>query len=574
MTNEAPSTAPVADPGLGEAALPAASAAELLRRNAADPTIAGRPAIRFDDRVVTHAEYYRESCRWANLMLASRRPDRPLHVAVLLDNIPEYLFAFGGAALAGGAVVGVNHTRRGEHLAHDVNHTHCVLMITEPAHEELIAPVVDELGEVLVVGSSLEDALGAQPDTDPYAEAGLDMPWALIFTSGTTTAPKAVICSQRRILVTGSRMGQMMGLGPDDIGYVSMPLFHSNAVMVGWAPSVVFGASVGLARRFTASGWLADVRRYGATYFNYTGKPLAYILAQPERPDDADNTLRVAYGNEGAPAVVEAFAERFGARVIDGFGATEGGLAVTRIEGAPPGSVGRAGPELRIVDPDGHELPRAEFDASGALIDPVACVGEIVNTSGTGVFEGYYNNDEANARATRNGWYWSGDLGYLDAERFLYFAGRNADWIRVDGENFPTGPIETIVGRHPDVMLCAAYGVPDPEAGDRVMAALVLRPGAAFDPESFAAWLDAQADLSPKWRPTHVRISAAIPTSPTNKVLSRTLVHQKYRPDRVDGDPLWVRTRGDAAYRPFGEAEAEELHRQLDEHGRLRFWDL
>ncbi len=78
---------------------------------------AARPAIRFDDRVVSHAEYYRESCRWANLFLRHRRPDRPLHVAVLLDNIPEYLFAFGGAALAGATVVGVNHTRRGEHLA-------------------------------------------------------------------------------------------------------------------------------------------------------------------------------------------------------------------------------------------------------------------------------------------------------------------------------------------------------------------------------------------------------------------------------------------------------------------------
>ena len=266
VKNEAPPTSPVADPGLGEAALPAASAAELLRRNAADPTVADRPAIRFDDRIVTHAEYYRESCRWANLMLASRRPDRPLHVAILLDNIPEYLFAFGGAALASGAVVGVNHTRRGEHLAHDVHHTHCVLMITEPAHEELIAPVVDELGEVLVVGGSLEDALGAQPDTDPYAEAGLEMPWALIFTSGTSAAPKAVICSQRRILVTGSRMGQMMGLGPDDIGYVvdaAVPLRTRS--WSGWAPSVVFGASVGLARRFTVSGWLADIRRYGAT---------------------------------------------------------------------------------------------------------------------------------------------------------------------------------------------------------------------------------------------------------------------------------------------------------------------
>jgi fatty-acyl-CoA synthase len=331
---------------------------------------------------------------------------------------------------------------------------------------------------------------------------------------------------------------------------------------------------VGLARKFTASGWLPDVRRYRATYFNYTGKPLAYILAQPERPDDADNTLRVAYGNEGAPQVVEAFGERFGVRVIDAFGATEGGLAVTRVDDAPAGSVGRAGPELRIVSEDGEELARATFDDAGALVDPENCVGEIVNTSGVGVFEGYYNNDEANARATRNGWYWSGDLGYLDGEGFLYFAGRNADWIRVDGENFPVGPIETVVSRHPDVLACAAYGVPDPEAGDRVMLALVLRDGAEFDPVEFAAWIDGQADLSPKWRPTHLRVATALPTSPTNKVLTRTLVHQKYRLDRTDGDPLWFRARGDDAFRPFGPDEAEDLRRRMDEFGRQRFWDL
>ncbi len=563
-------------PALGEAALAAESAAALLRRNATDPAIADRPAIRNGAQVTTHRAYYEASCRWANLLLGTKRPGRPLHVAVVLDNVPEYLYAFGGAALAGGAVVGVNHTRRGEHLLHDVRHTHCGLVVYEPRHEELIGPVLDQLDDVqvLVVGETLEDALGGAGADDPHAEAPLDEPWALIFTSGTSAAPKAVICSQRRLLVTGNRMAQLMGLGLDDVGYVSMPLFHSNAVMVGWAPSLVVGASVGLARKFTASGWLDDVRRYGATYFNYTGKPLAYILAQPERPDDADNTLRVAYGNEGAPQVVAAFAERFGVEVIDGFGATEGGLAINRDDDAPPGSVGRAGPELKILDEDGNELPRATFDASGALVDPVGSVGEIVNTSGTGVFEGYYNNDEANRRATRNGWYWSGDLGYLDEQGYLYFAGRTADWIRVDGENFPAGPIETIVARHPDVMVCAAYGVPDPEAGDRVMAALVLRPGATFDPVAFAAWLDAQADLSPKWRPTYLRLSDSLPTSPTNKVLTRTLVHQKYRPDLVGPDRLWVRGRGEEAYRTFGDAEASELREELDAAGRARFWDL
>jgi fatty-acyl-CoA synthase len=227
-----------------------------------------------------------------------------------------------------------------------------------------------------------------------------------------------------------------------------------------------------------------------------------------------------------------------------------------------------------VVNEDGVELPPAQFDGRGLLVDPVACVGEIVNTSGLGVFEGYYNNDEANERATRNGWYWSGDLGYIDEEGFLYFAGRTADWIRVDGENFPAGPIETIVARHPDVMIAAVYGVPDPEAGDRVMACLVLQPGASFEPEAFAAWVDGQADLSPKWRPRYVRVTDNIPTSPSNKVLTRILVHQKYRLDRVGGDEIWQRPRGAAAYEGFGEEEAAALHRQLVDCGRDRLWEL
>ena len=117
-----------------------------------------------------------------------------------------------------------------------------------------------------------------------------------------------------------------------------MPLFHSNAIQVGWAPSIVIGASVGLGRRFSASGWLPDIRRYGSTYFNYTGKPLAYLLAQPEQADDADNPLRVSFGNEGSPEVVESFGRRFGLEVIDAYGATEGGVAVNR-DGEQRGSV-------------------------------------------------------------------------------------------------------------------------------------------------------------------------------------------------------------------------------------------
>jgi fatty-acyl-CoA synthase len=578
-------------PAPGEAPLPAANAAALLRRNAADSDIGNRAAVRFGDQVWTHADYVAESCRWAQLFLSRRDDGRPFHVGVLLDNTPDYLFALGGAALAGATVVGLNHTRRGDNLLRDVEHTDVALVITEPRHQELLAPIADRLalepGRLLVstrfaegddpparVGEPLEPALAAAPSGDPGLEPDPDTLWALIFTSGTSDAPKAVRCTQRRILVTGNRMGIIMGLDSGDVGYVAMPLFHSNAVMVGWAPSIVYGASVGLARRFTASGFLPDVRRYRATWFNYTGKPLAYVLATPERPDDADNSLRVAFGNEGSPQVVEAFARRFGVQVIDAFGATEGGIAVNRVDDPPRGALGVAGESVLVVDEEGRERPPARFDKAGKLVNAEDCVGEIVNTAGVGPFEGYYNNDEANARATRNGWYWSGDLGYLDEQRNLYFAGRTAEWIRVDGENFPAGPIEAAVSRHPDVVVAAVYGVPDDQAGDQVMVAMIVRDGAGFDPDGFSEFVDGQPDLGPKWRPRYVRVGTSLPQTATNKVLKRTLVHEKFRHDRIGADRLWVRDRGEAVYRPFTPGDEAALHKRFVIAGRERFWDL
>ena len=568
--------------------MPARNAAALLRRNAGHPAICDRPAIRFGGEVWTHAEFVAESYRWANLFLDRKPPDRPLHVGVLLDNTPDYLFALGGAALSGSAVVGLNHTRRGEHLLRDVEHTHVGLIVTEPRHQGLLAPIADRLpGGVLLSrrypepddpAPSLGVDLDEQLERGGSGDAGLDPDpgtiWGLIFTSGTSDAPKAVICSQRRFMVTGNRMGIIMGLGPDDTGYVCMPLFHSNALMVGWAPSVVYGASVGLARRFSASRWLADVRRYAASWFNYTGKPLAYLLATPERTDDADNPLRVAFGNEGSPEIVDAFARRFDVEVIDAYGATEGGLAVNRDAEERPGALGQAGVEVKVVDEDGNQLPPARFDDRGRLLNADECVGEIVNTAGVGPFEGYYNNPEANERTTRFGWYWTGDLGYLDDDRYLYFAGRNADWIRVDGENFLAAPIEAALAQHPDVVLTSVYGVPDDQAGDQVMAGMVLREGATFAPAAFSAWLDSRADVGPKWRPRYVRILRNPPTTGTNKIVKRTLAHEKWRADRTGGDPVFVRLRGEDRYRPFTLDDERVLHESFARHQRERFWDL
>jgi fatty-acyl-CoA synthase len=333
----------------------------------------------------------------------------------------------------------------------------------------------------------------------------------LIFTSGTSGEPKAVMCSHGKVAVAGVTMSDRFSLGSADVCYASMPLFHSNAVLVGWAVSLACRGSMVLRRKFSASGFLPDIRRYGATYANYVGKPLSYVLATPESPDDADNPLRAVYGNEGAPADIDRFATRFGCRVVDGFGSTEGGIAIGRTPDTPSGALGPLPDEVQIIDVDtGQQCP-------------VGMVGELVNVTGAGRFEGYYNDPESNAQRMVGGMYHSGDLAYRDEAGYAYFAGRLGDWLRVDGENLGTAPIERVLARHPDVTEVAVYAVPDPAVGDQVMAAVVLASGAEFDPDAFRAFLADQSDLGPKQWPSYVRLSANLPRTATFKVLKRQL---------------------------------------------------
>lgn len=158
-----------------------------------------------------------------------------------------------------------------------------------------------------------------------------------------------------------------------------------------------------------------------------------------------------------------------------------------------------------------------------------------MNTSGSGWFAGYYRDPDADAARLRDGHYHSGDLGYVDRNGYCYFAGRTGDWLRVDGENLGTAPIERIIARHPDIAEVAVYAVPDPTVGDQVMAAVVPRPGVDLDRHDFVAFLAGQPDLGAKQRPRYVRISTELPRTATYKVVKRTLAAQG-----VDcADPVW-----------------------------------
>ena len=174
-------------------------------------------------------------------------------------------------------------------------------------------------------------------------------------------------------------------------------------------------------------------------------------------------------------------------------------------------------------------------------------MGELVNTTGSGFFTGYYNDPEANAERMRHGMYWSGDLAYRDADGWIYLAGRTADWMRVDGENMAAAPIERILLRHKAINRVAVYAVPDVRVGDQVMAAVVLNEGATLQTQEFEAFLDAQPDLSPKARPRYVRITADLPSTATHKVLKRQLIAEGTAIAR--GEILWERDARGTAYR-------------------------
>jgi len=508
---------------------------QLLRSRMADDTV----AMKHGDRTWTWRGHLAEAAAEASALIALTDPSRPMHIAAVLGNSPAMLRSMAAAALGGYVLCGINTTRRGDGLAGDIRRSDCQLVLADTDHMPLLDGL--DLGGATVIdvdGPPYRDAVAAAGPLVPHREVGGADPVLMIFTSGTSGDPKAVRFAHAMAVLCGASLVERFELTGDDVCYLSMPLFHSNGVAAGWAVAINSGAAM-VPAKFSPSRFLADIRRYGATYMNYVGKPLALVLATPERPDDADNPLRAAFGNEATERDIEEFARRFECRVVDSFGSSEFAVVVMREDGCPPGSIGRGYPGVSVYHSDTvSECAPAVFDEHGALANFDEAVGELVNTYGVGGFTGYYNDPAATDERMRHGMYWSGDLAYRDADGWIYLAGRTSDWMRVDGENLAAGPVERIVQRIPEINHVAVYAVPDEHVGDQVMAAVVLNEGATLTPMRFEEFLASQPDLSSKAWPRYVRINTALPQTATNKVLKRTLIQEGVTPG---GGALWQR---------------------------------
>jgi fatty-acyl-CoA synthase len=491
--------------------------------------------------------------------LATYTEGRIPHVGVLLDNVPEFLFLLGAGFLGGTVTVGLNSTRRGAELAGDIAHVDCAVVVTDAEHRPLLDGL--DLGGVPVIDVTERPPGPASPPPTRPRPAADDLA-LLLFTAGSTGTPKAVRVTQGRL----ARSGTGAGFRAADVFYCAMPLFHGNALFSSVLPAMGCGATVVLRRRFSASATMPDIRATGTTFFATIGRALSFVLATPPDPADRNHRLKVVLAPESSVADMESFERRFGVPVIAGYGSSENAVIFVPKPGLPREALGvpLRGLDVAVVAAEtGQECERARFDGDGRMLNAAAATGEIVGRNALGYFEGYYNNPEAEAARARNGWYWTGDLGYRDEEGVFYFAGRTVDWLRVDGENFAAAPLERLLTRYPPTTGVAVVGVPDERTvDDQVMAVFEMADPAAFDPADFDAFLETQPDLGTKWSPRYVRVIEALPVGATNKVDKQSLRADSWR---VDGPVFWRPVRGQLLRRLTAD-DVADLERSFAEH--------
>ena len=520
-------------------------------------------------REVSFADFYDNSLSYGAMIQQMRKEtgklDAPrFHVAFFMQNTPEAVYLLGGCAFTNSTLVGINNAQVGEKLSTDLNKMDIEVVFADEVEQPktgltFVESVIDVhhrfgLGDLYpryVIArkrqannhppevATIEERL-AQCEGDDFSPVPLDenSTGVIIFTSGTTGAPKGIEVMWKKLVDVGVGFTSLLNYSENDVGYICMPLNHSNSLYINLMSALLNGAKVLLRRRFSASNFVKDIREAGATVWNSVGDPVMYVLGTvgPEA-DYADLPLRTVVSTGTNAANRAAFTRIFGLEIFaEAYGSTEVGAVALVTPDTPDYSVGRVipGRDVKIVDEStGKECEPPVVDKDGNITNFEKAVGEIVvsqESLGASAFSGYYNLPAESAeRVDEKGYYRMGDLGTLEeknGECYVIFLGRTGtDRLRTKGENFSTTFVEEIIIQYPGVQNCAVIGIPfvDSTENDNPVYVLEVDDPKGFDLAKFHVYC--QKEIPQYALPGFIRLIPELPRTDTRKVKKSALMH-------------------------------------------------
>jgi long-chain acyl-CoA synthetase len=476
-----------------------------------------RVAVRQGQSNMTYRALDEASARVAGL-LAARGLQPGDRVGVVLPNVPEFAVIYYGVLRAGGVVVPMNPLLKAREVAYYLRDSQANLIFVWHAmvDEASRGAELERADTVLVDPDEFREVLASVPRIPGVVERQDEDTAVILYTSGTTGHPKGAELTHANLTRNAEiAVADLMALSPDDVIFGGLPLFHSFGQTCTLNAAIATGACLSLLPRFDPAQALALLTRDRVTVF--TGVPTMYgaLLGHPDKATYDVSALRVCIsGGAAMPVeVMRGFEGVFGCVVLEGYGLSETSPVASfnhPDKERKPGSIGTPvhGVEMRVVDDEGDELPQGE-------------VGEIA-IRGHNVMKGYWRHPEDTAIAIHDGWFRTGDLGMVDKDGYFFIVDRKKDLILRGGYNVYPREIEEVLYENPAVAEAAVIGVPHPDLGEEVAAAVTLKPGATITAEELRDQVKSQ--VAAYKYPRHVWFVDALPKGPTGKIVKREIV--------------------------------------------------